>query len=78
MNLKRLPGKNIAIFGSSDLATSLIEAGIIDEYRIIISPTVLGEGKPLFKGIKNKFSLRLIQVREFDSGNVLLYYVPKR
>ncbi len=75
--LKQQPGKDIAIFGSSDLATSFIQPGLIDEYRIMVNPVVLGSGKPLFKGIKDKLNLKLKKARTFRSGNVLLYYQPQ-
>jgi dihydrofolate reductase len=74
--LKQQPGKDIAIFGSSDLISSFIQHGLIDEYRIIVNPTVLGNGKPLFKGIHNRLNLKLQKAKTFSSGNVLLYYHP--
>jgi dihydrofolate reductase len=74
--LKRQPGKDLAIFGSSDLALTFIQLGLIDEYRIIVNPVVLGNGKPLFKGIKGSLNLKLLRTRTFKSGNVLLYYQP--
>nr|WP_082269109.1 dihydrofolate reductase family protein [Leptospira interrogans] len=74
--LKKQQGKDIAIFGSSSLAATLIEQKLIDEVRIFISPIVLGEGKTLFQGIQNRISLKLIQTKTFQSGNVLLYYQP--
>jgi len=76
--LKQEAGKDIAIFGSSDLAVTLIEHGLIDELRIMVNPIVLGEGKPLFKGIKSKLDLKLVKTRVFKSGNILLYYEIKR
>jgi dihydrofolate reductase len=75
--LKKESGKDAAIFGSSDLAVTLIEQGLIDEYRIMVNPVVLGEGKPLFQGIKDKVDLKLIKTKVFKSGNVLMYYEPK-
>lgn len=77
-NLKKKPGKDIAIFGSSDLALTFIQLGLIDEYRIIVNPIVLGDGKSLFKGIKDKLNLKLVQTKTFISGNVLLNYHPGR
>jgi len=74
--LKHQPGKDIAILGSSDLAVSLIEHDLVDEFRICIDPLVLGNGKPLFQGMNRRFELTLIKTREFRSGNVLLYYKP--
>jgi len=76
--LKEQPGKDLIIFGSSDLAVTLIPYGSIDEYRIIVNPIVLGNGKPVFKGIKDKLKLRLIKTETFRSGNVLLFYQPEK
>ena len=72
--LKEQPGKDIAIFGSSDLALTFIDLGLIDEFRIMINPVVLGGGKPILQGIKSKLELNLLKVKTFQSGNVLLYY----
>ncbi len=77
-NLKNQAGKDIFIFGSADLASSLRELDLIDEYRIMINPVVLGSGKPLFVNINNKLNLKLLKTRIFNSGNVLLYYVTKK
>jgi len=74
--LKQQAGKDIAILGSSDLTVSLMEQGLVDEFRIMINPVVLGDGKPLFKGIKGQTKLKLIKTKTFKSGNVLLYYEP--
>jgi dihydrofolate reductase len=76
--LKKQSGKDMIILGSSDLAVTLIEHGLIDEYRIMINPLVLGDGKSLFKGIKEKLDLKIIKTRIFKNGNVLLCYEPKR
>ena len=76
--LKEQPGKDIAIFGSSDLAVRFIDLGLIDEFRIMVNPVVLGSGKPILHGIKSQLELKLIKVKEFKSGNVLLYYEPKK
>ena len=75
-NLKAQPGRDMAIFGSSDLAVTFIPHGLIDEFRIMVNPVVLGSGKPLFKGIHNKLNLHLTRSKVFASGNVLLYYEP--
>ncbi len=72
--LKQQPGKDLIIFGSSDLAVSFIDHGMIDEYRIMINPVALGVGKSLFKGLQNKLDLKLLKTKVFNSGNVLLYY----
>jgi dihydrofolate reductase len=76
--LKQLPGKDLCILGSSDLAVSFLKADLIDEVRIMLNPIVLGDGKPLFKGLHARYKLALIKTKVFKSGNVLLYYEPVR
>lgn len=72
-SLKESEGKDIAIFGSGNLAHTLIEAGVVDELRIMVNPILLGEGTPVFaKGTQHK--LELINSRQFKNGNVLLSY----
>ncbi len=75
--LKEQPGKNLFIFGSADLAATFTRSGLIDEYRVIISPVVLGAGQPLFKNVDHRLNLQLLNARTFLNGNVLLYYAPK-
>ena len=75
--LKQQPGRDLAIFGSANLAVSLLQMGFIDELRIMVNPVVLGNGKPLFTGLHDKVKLNLIKIRSFRSGNVLLYYRPE-
>jgi dihydrofolate reductase len=77
-SLKAQPGKDLIIFGSSDLAVTLIGARLIDEFRIMLNPVALGDGKSLFKGLPGQLNLELIKTRTFKSGNVLLYYWPTR
>jgi dihydrofolate reductase len=74
--LKQQPGRDLAIFGSANLAVSLLQMGLIDELRIMVNPVVLGNGKPLFTGLHDQVKLNLIKTRSFRSGNVLLYYQP--
>ncbi len=76
--LRQHSGKDIAVFGSSNLAVTLAEHDLIDEYRILVNPVFLGEGTPLLKGIKSNIELKLLQARAFKSGNVLLSYAPVR
>ena len=72
--LKQQPGKDMVIFGSSDLAVALTQQGLIDEYRIFVNPVVLGSGKVLFKGLHARLKLKLLQTRAFPSGTVMLSY----
>ena len=71
--LKEEPGKEIGV-GGSNLAISLIKAGLIDELRIMVVPVVLGKGSTLFQGMEVKLNLELARTRRFDSGNLLLCY----
>lgn len=76
-DLKLQSKKDIAIFGSSNLSVTLLELKLIDEIRIIVNPVILGDGKSLFNGIKNKLNFELLKTKVFNSGNILLYYKPK-
>ncbi len=76
--LKELPGKDMFVFGSGELASFLAQHDLIDEYRLIISPIVLGKGNSMFKNLNERIQLKLIKTRVFISGNVLLYYQPLR
>jgi len=74
--LKEQPGKNIIIFGSNNLCVSLIQAGLIDEFQILVNPVVFGEGTSLFKGLPKKAELTLTQTHKLISGAILLTYEP--
>jgi dihydrofolate reductase len=74
--MKQQPGKDMVIFGSGSIVSTLMQHGLIDEYRIIVNPVVLGNGNPLFKGINGKHNLKLLRTRVFSSGVVILYYEP--
>jgi len=76
--LKGLSGRDMIIFGSSDLALSLLQANLLDELRIVVSPLVLGSGKALFQGLQGRLELKLLKARAFKNGNVLLFYQPLR
>jgi dihydrofolate reductase len=73
-NLKRQPGKDLLLLGSADLASTLTKLRLIDEYRIMVNPVVLGKGQPLFKNVNQKVAFKLLSTRVFHSGNVLLCY----
>lgn len=72
--LKQQPGKDMVIFGSATLATSLMQVGLVDEYRIILNPVLIGSGKRLFQGIQEKVRFRLSRMETFGSGVIVLYY----
>jgi dihydrofolate reductase len=72
--LKRKPGKDIVLLGSSILASSLLRDGLIDEYRVILAPLLIGRGSPLFKDINEKIQFKLGKTRLLKSGVIVLYY----
>jgi dihydrofolate reductase len=74
--LKEQPGQNILMFGSNTLCVSLMQAGLMDEFQIVVNPVVFGEGTSLFKGLSEKAALRLVDTRRFKSGAIMLTYVP--
>ncbi|MBZ0298101.1 MAG: dihydrofolate reductase family protein [Anaerolineae bacterium] len=74
--LKEQPGKTIAMFGSNTLCVSLMQAGLIDEFQIVVNPVVLGEGTSLFKGLPQKADLTMTKTHPFKSGAILLTYEP--
>ena len=74
--MKRAGGKDMVVWGSISLAQSLMDAGVVDEYQLVVCPVVLGEGKPLFRP-KDHHQLALVETRSFDRGTVLLSYRAK-
>ena len=74
--LKNESGPGMAILGSGSIVSQLAQAGLIDEFQIVVNPIVLGKGRTLFEGVKEKIALKLIQSRAFGNGNVVLYYEP--
>jgi dihydrofolate reductase len=72
--LKQEPGDSLFVFGSANLAATLIAHGLIDEFRVIVNPVILGSGTPLFQGISSPVHLHLANSRTFSNGNVLLTY----
>jgi dihydrofolate reductase len=75
--LKEQPGKDIILLGSSSLAASLLDDGVLDELRIMVNPVILGTGDAALAGA-DRSNLELARVRQFASGNVLLTYHPQR
>jgi dihydrofolate reductase len=74
--LKQQPGKDIFVFGSANLSSTLMQHGLIDEYRLGVNPIVLGSGTPLFNGGRSKLDLKLLETRPLKSGVVILHYQP--
>ncbi len=78
IKMKEQEGGHIAIFGSGTIVRQFTNLGLIDEFRLVINPFILGSGKPLFIDIKKKRNLKLLNTRVFKNGNVLLCCEPAR
>jgi dihydrofolate reductase len=76
--LKQQDGGDIGIIGSAALVQSLMQTDLIDEYRLLVHPIVVGSGKRLFKEETEATSLNRVETKVFDSGVVLICYQPAR
>jgi len=76
--LKRQPGKDILIEGSSALVESLAQTGLIDEYKILVHPAIAGSGKRFFKEGMGMTKLKLVESKTLSLGVVLLCYEPTK
>ena len=74
--LKQQPGKDIPVFGSGDLVNTLMHHDLIDEYRLMVFPIVVGSGKRLFGDGIETTVLELVDTKTFGSGVVVLSYRP--
>jgi dihydrofolate reductase len=71
--LKAQPGITMSV-GGPGLASSFMQLGLIDEYRLYVHPVILGGGKAMFPQLRDKIGLRLVETHTFGSGVVLLHY----
>jgi dihydrofolate reductase len=76
LELKRQPGKDLALFAGAELASSFMRLRLLDEVRLVVNPVVLGAGKPLFKTPSERLAMQLSGTRTFRSGAVVLSYRP--
>jgi dihydrofolate reductase len=74
--MKNEPGPDMVILGSGSIVSQLAQENLIDEYQIALSPIVLGKGRTLFEGVREKLNLKLTKSRTFGNGNVFLCYAP--
>jgi dihydrofolate reductase len=72
--LKQQPGKDIHVVGGATLVSNLMNAGLIDELRLMVNPIILGGGKALFKDVKERHALKLERAKHLKSGKVALTY----
>lgn len=74
--LKRQPGRDIAVSGSATLVRSLLRDGLLDELKLMIHPVVVGGGKRLFEEDEGPTTLELVDSKTFTTGVVYLTYRP--
>ncbi len=72
--LKSQPGSDMVILGSGTIVAQLAPENLIDEYQFVVVPIVLGSGRTMFEGVKNKIALTRTQSRTFANGRVFLRY----
>jgi dihydrofolate reductase len=76
--LKNQKGTDIIVYGGASFGSSLIRAGLIDEFHLFINPVAIGKGMSIFKELNEIQKFTLIKSRAFDCGIVMLHYEPKR
>ena len=72
--IKKEAGKDIVIFGSGSIVSRLTKLGLIDEYKFLINPIFLGNGRPIFKSEEAKAKLKYLDSKTFGNGNIMLQY----
>jgi dihydrofolate reductase len=76
--LKEEPGQDILLAGSGQLLEALLRDDLVDEFRFMVHPVILGSGKRLFRDGIDKRVLKLVDIKPFSSGVVVLTYEPAR
>jgi dihydrofolate reductase len=74
--MKQQPGPDMVILGSGSIVSQLTQAGLVDDYQIVVNPIVLGKGRTLFETVDHKVHLTLTKTRSFKNGNVVHWYEP--
>jgi dihydrofolate reductase len=72
--MKQQAGKDIYAIGGATFVSSLINEGLVDELRLMVNPLILGGGKALYKDVKERHALKLVQAKPLKSGKVILIY----
>lgn len=74
--LKHTLGKDLVLFAGADLLSTFIKLNLVDEFRLVTYPIVLGNGTPLFKNVNQPFFLTPIKTVNFNKGCILNHYLP--
>jgi dihydrofolate reductase len=79
LRLKQQDGTGaLVILGSALLSSHFLQYGLVDEYRVILNPVLIGAGKPLFPDIQRRIDLKLTRTKPLASGVIILYYERTR
>lgn len=78
LRLKQQSGKDIVVLGGAKLASSFIKHDLVDEYRLIVNPVILGGGKFLYQDLGKRTDIKLVKANPLKSGAVELYYVRNK
>jgi dihydrofolate reductase len=70
--------QDMVVLGSGTIVAQLTQARLIDSYQLVAVPIVLGKGRTMFEGVKDRLKLKRTQTRNFKNGNVVLSYEPER
>lgn len=74
--MKQSSGEGLVILGSGTIVSQLAEAGLIDEYQMVVNPVILGGGRTMFETVSRPLSLERTRCRAFANGNVFVSYEP--
>jgi dihydrofolate reductase len=72
--MKKQAGKDMIIFGSGSIVSQLTQDSLIDEYQFVVCPVLLGSGQPFLRDVSDHLKLRLLESKQYRSGDVLLRY----
>ena len=76
--LKKEPGKDIILYGGAEIVSCFICENLIDEYHLFINPVIIGEGKTIFKNVRETMGLKLVNTIQSNTGIVILQFVPEK
>jgi len=76
--LKQGAGPDLVLMGSGSIVSQLTQARLVDLYQFVVVPIVLGKGRTVFEGVRDRLNLKLTRSRPFNNGNVVLWYEPAK
>ena len=76
--LKKEPGADMVILGSGSIVSQAAQNGLVDQYTMVVVPVVLGRGRTMFEGMRDKLALKLKESRAFRNGRTVQIYTPAR